>query len=277
MKITFSRLEFPRLTCSTTAEITASADWTAGTPPMPLPRAGKARDDSLCFSASASVARVAAEILAGSAFRSLPMVTAWMTWVGGKVAGDGEDRLSDLDRALAQCVFLDHESALALQRTGHARAHQELVVGRVHHRVHLGVRDVAPLDHDRRLADLALHGRDPVRLASSAFTASHARSRSSIDASVTDRPPALISTSTFPNRLVNFSEERRRHSSASSPRSRATLTIENSRSPSSSATRSSMPLSSASPTSRISSWSFAQASCQRVQSNPTRAAFACSR
>src|SRR6185503_7307580 len=85
MKITFSRLEFPRLTCSTTAEITASADWTAGTPPMPLPRAGKARDDSLCFSASASVARVAAEILAGSAFRSLPMVTAWMTWVAARL------------------------------------------------------------------------------------------------------------------------------------------------------------------------------------------------
>src|SRR5882672_7366862 len=198
----------------------------------------------------------------------------------GQVPSDREHSLSDLDRPLSQRVFLDDDPAFALQGPGDSRAHQELVVCGVDHRVDFRLRDVASLDHHRRLPDLALHGRGPVpgrSAPSRAFTASHARSRSSVDASVTDRPPALISASTFPNRRVNFSEDRRRHSSASMPRSRATLTIENSRSPSSSATRSSSPASSASPASPISSWTLLQASCQRVQSKPTREALVCRR
>ena len=107
---------------------------------------------------------------------------------------------------------------------------------------------------------------------SCALTASQARSKSAADASVTVRPPAFISVSTFPKRRVNFSEARRRQSSASMPRSRATLTIENSKSPSSSATRASSPPVSASWTSPTSSPTLLHASCQFGQSKPTRAA-----
>src|SRR5580704_427133 len=199
---------------------------------------------------------------------------------GGQVAGDREHGLADLDRALAQGVLLDDVAPLPFQGPGYSRAHQELGVGGIDDRIDLGFRDVPTLYLDGGLADLALHGRVPVsgrpRL-SRAFTASHARSRSSADASATVRPPALIPASTFPKRRVNFSAARRRHSSASMPRNRATLTIENSKSPNSSAIRSSSSAASASSTSLTSSCTFVHASSQRVQSKPTRAALACRR
>src|SRR5207302_964021 len=56
-----------------------SAERAGGTPPTPEPRAGKAMDDILCFSAMASDERVAAMTLSTSALRSCPMVAAWMT------------------------------------------------------------------------------------------------------------------------------------------------------------------------------------------------------
>src|SRR6185295_110948 len=124
----------------------------------------------------------------------------------GQVPAHGEDGFADLDRALTERLFLDHDSTLALDRASHPCAHPELRIGRVDDGVDLGVRDVATLERERGLPDLDLHRPGPEgSRGSRAFTVSHAWSSSSADASLTVRPRAFMSVSTSLKRRVNLS------------------------------------------------------------------------
>src|SRR5262249_4351103 len=165
-----------------------------------------------------------------------------------QISAGGQHGFADLYRALAHCLFLDDDSALTLDRRGDTRRHRERGIGRIHQCVDLAVGDVTTLAGARSLAGLRLPP-----LPSCASTASHERSSSACDTLPRALPCADRSASIPVNRRRNFSIAPCSASSASIDARRATLTIENNTSPSSSWSRSLSSASSAAAASRHSS------------------------
>src|SRR5262245_46613449 len=159
----------------------------------------------------------------------------------GVVATRSQHGFPDLDWPLAHRLFFDDDATLALDSSGHPRAHGQGRVGGVDDGVHIPVGDVAALDGDAGGTDPDFHTFPWAALSvsaraarSRALTAVHASSISSGEAVPTDVPRALKAFSIWLNRRVNFAIAPRRASSGSMVDRRATFTREKRRSPSSS-------------------------------------------